>query len=91
MFGMLGIFSEFEREMIVARVNAVARAKEAIARNGEFRSKAGKIRGARLLPPILSRCSCRQEPLRGTSGLAAARPTLVCRLGYAFFVQRPLI
>jgi DNA invertase Pin-like site-specific DNA recombinase len=45
MFGMLGIFSEFEREMIVARVNAgLARAKEAIARNGEFRSKAGKIR-----------------------------------------------
>jgi Resolvase, N terminal domain len=44
-FGMLGIFSEFEREMIVARVNAgLARAKEAIARNGEFRSKAGKIR-----------------------------------------------
>jgi DNA invertase Pin-like site-specific DNA recombinase len=45
MFGMLGIFSEFEREMIVARVNAgLARAKEAIARNGEFRSKAGTLR-----------------------------------------------
>jgi DNA invertase Pin-like site-specific DNA recombinase len=45
MFGMLGIFSEFEREMIVARVNAgLARARDAIARDGEFRSKAGKIR-----------------------------------------------
>ena len=45
MFGMLGIFSEFEREMIVARVNAgLARAMEAIARDGHFTSKAGKIR-----------------------------------------------
>ena len=45
MFGMLGIFSEFEREMIVARVNAgLARAKDAIARNGHFTSKAGKVR-----------------------------------------------
>jgi DNA invertase Pin-like site-specific DNA recombinase len=32
MFGMLGIFSEFEREMIVARVNAgLARARDTIA------------------------------------------------------------
>ena len=45
MFGMLGIFSEFEREMIVARVNAgLARAKDAITRDGQFTSKAGKIR-----------------------------------------------
>jgi len=45
MFEMLGIFSEFEREMIVARVNAgLARAKDAIARNGHFTSKAGKVR-----------------------------------------------
>ena len=44
-FQMLGIFSEFEREMIVARVNAgLARAKEAIARDGHFTSKAGKKR-----------------------------------------------
>src|SRR5262245_2040310 len=36
-FGMLGIFSEFEREMIVARVNAgLARARDAIARDGHF-------------------------------------------------------
>ena len=45
MFGMLGIFSEFEREMIVARVNAgLARAKEKIKRDGKFTSKAGKVR-----------------------------------------------
>jgi DNA invertase Pin-like site-specific DNA recombinase len=45
MFGMLGVFSEFEREMIVARVNAgLARAREKIARDGKFVSKAGKVR-----------------------------------------------
>jgi hypothetical protein len=45
MFGMLGVFAEFEREMIVARVNAgLARAKSAIARDGRFTSKAGKVR-----------------------------------------------
>jgi hypothetical protein len=45
MFGMLGIFSDFEREMIVARVNVgLARAKDAIARDGHFTSKAGKKR-----------------------------------------------
>jgi DNA invertase Pin-like site-specific DNA recombinase len=45
MFGMLGVFSEFEREMIVARVNAgLARARDAIARDGHFISKAGKKR-----------------------------------------------
>jgi DNA invertase Pin-like site-specific DNA recombinase len=44
MFQMLGIFSEFERAMIVARVHAgLARTKDAIPRNGEFRSKAGMI------------------------------------------------
>ena len=45
MFGMLAVFSEFEKEMIVARVNAgLARAKDAIARDGRFTSKAGKVR-----------------------------------------------
>jgi DNA invertase Pin-like site-specific DNA recombinase len=45
MFGMLGIFSEFEREMIVARVNAgLARTRDKIARDGKFVSKAGKVR-----------------------------------------------
>jgi DNA invertase Pin-like site-specific DNA recombinase len=45
MFGMLGIFSEFEREMIVARVNAgLARARDAIERDGHFIRKAGKKR-----------------------------------------------
>ena len=45
MFGMLGIFAEFEREMIVARVNAgLARVSETAKRNGYFISKAGKRR-----------------------------------------------
>src|SRR6516225_7938303 len=45
MFGMLGIFSEFEREMIVARVKAgIARAQDAIERDGHFISKAGHLR-----------------------------------------------
>jgi DNA invertase Pin-like site-specific DNA recombinase len=45
MFQMLGVFSEFEREMIVARVNAgLARVKEKLASDGEFRSNAGKVR-----------------------------------------------
>jgi DNA invertase Pin-like site-specific DNA recombinase len=45
MFGMLGVFAEFEREMIVARVSAgLARAKSAIERDGRFISKAGKVR-----------------------------------------------
>ena len=44
MFGMLSVFSEFEREMIAARVNAgLARAKEAIARDGQFKTKRGKV------------------------------------------------
>jgi lipopolysaccharide export system protein LptA len=45
MFDMLGVFAEFEREMIVARVNAgLARAKRAIERDGQFISKAGTVR-----------------------------------------------
>src|SRR5688572_25791291 len=45
MFGMLGIFAEFEREMIHARVVAgIERAKSAIARDGRFISRAGMVR-----------------------------------------------
>ena len=45
LFGMLGVFAEFEREMIVARVNAgLARTKDTLARDGTFTSKAGKVR-----------------------------------------------
>jgi len=45
MFQMLGIFAEFEREMLVARVNAwLARAKDTLERDGRFVSKAGKVR-----------------------------------------------
>ena len=44
MFGMLGIFAEFEREMIHARVVAgIERVRGEIQRNGKFTSKAGKI------------------------------------------------
>jgi DNA invertase Pin-like site-specific DNA recombinase len=43
MFGMLGIFAEFEREMIHARVVAgIERVRGEIQRNGRFTSKAGK-------------------------------------------------
>jgi DNA invertase Pin-like site-specific DNA recombinase len=45
MFGMLGIFSEFEREMIQARVVAgLDRVRGEIKRNGHYTSKAGKLR-----------------------------------------------
>ena len=45
MFGMLGIFAEFEREMIQARVVAgIERVRGEIQRNGKFTSKAGKVR-----------------------------------------------
>jgi DNA invertase Pin-like site-specific DNA recombinase len=45
MFGMLGIFAEFEREMIHARVVAgIERVRGEIQRNGRFTSKAGKVR-----------------------------------------------
>jgi DNA invertase Pin-like site-specific DNA recombinase len=45
LFGMLAVFSEFEREMIGARVNAgLARVKDELARKGTFTSKAGKVR-----------------------------------------------
>jgi DNA invertase Pin-like site-specific DNA recombinase len=45
MFGMLGIFAEFEREMLVACVNGgLARAKDALKRDGQFVSKAGPVR-----------------------------------------------
>jgi DNA invertase Pin-like site-specific DNA recombinase len=44
-FGMLGIFAEFEREMIHARVVAgIDRVRGEIKRNGHFTSKAGKRR-----------------------------------------------
>jgi Resolvase, N terminal domain len=46
MFGMLGIFAEFEREMLVARVNAgLARAKDALTRDGSLSAR--QVRCAR--------------------------------------------
>lgn len=78
MFGMLGIFSEFEREMIVARVNAgLARAKAEIARNGRFTSRAGRVR-RRLGRPGAEPDKielARQELARGTGIAKAARLT----------------
>src|SRR5262249_49714811 len=45
MFGMLSVFSEFEREMIMARVNpGLARAKDAIARMAS--SRRGRVRSS---------------------------------------------
>jgi DNA invertase Pin-like site-specific DNA recombinase len=76
MFGMLGIFSEFEREMIVARVNAgLARAKEKIARDGHFKSKAGKIRKRLGRPNADPRKmeAARRELANGTGVLKTAK------------------
>jgi len=78
MFGMLGIFSEFEREMIVARVKAgIARAKDAIEREGHFISKAGHLR-KRLGRPGASPnklAAARRELAKGTGILKTARLT----------------
>jgi hypothetical protein len=65
MFGVLGVFSEFEREMIVARVNAcLARTRQKIERDVRFNSKAGKVR-TRLGRP----CATRSDR-GGSQGLA---------------------
>ena len=76
LFGMLGVFSEFEREMIVARVNAgLTRTKDAIARDGRFTSRAGKVR-TRLGRPGASPEqveAARQELVRGTGIRKTAR------------------
>jgi Resolvase, N terminal domain len=47
MFQMLGILSEFEREMICRARPCWSRPHYAIARNGDFRSKAGKKQAPR--------------------------------------------
>src|SRR5262245_39098423 len=76
MFGMLGIFSEFEREMIVARVNAgLARARDAIARDGHFISKAGKKRQHFGRPNADPRKleATRRELVKGTAVLKSAK------------------
>jgi DNA invertase Pin-like site-specific DNA recombinase len=78
MFGMLGVFSEFEREMIVARVNAgLARAKDKIARDGRFTSKAGKVRTRLGRPGALPNQieAARAELARGTGIGKTARLT----------------
>jgi hypothetical protein len=81
MFGMLGIFSEFEREMIVARVKAgIARAKEAIDRDGHFISKAEHLRkrlGRPGVNPKKLEPRGRQRPMsEGQISLASWAPQL---------------
>jgi DNA invertase Pin-like site-specific DNA recombinase len=76
MFGMLGIFSEFEREMMVARVNAgLAKAKDTIARDGHFISKAGKKRKSlgRLNADPKKVEQARRELAKGTGVLKTAK------------------
>ena len=79
MFGMLGIFSEFEREMIVARVKAgLDRIGQTIERDGKFTAKkSGKVR-TRLGRPGAEPekiAAARAELARGTGILKTARLT----------------
>ena len=76
MFGMLGIFAEFEREMLVARVNAgLARAKDALKRDGKFVSKAGVVRSSLGRPRIGAEIErkVRTELARGTGIITTAK------------------
>jgi DNA invertase Pin-like site-specific DNA recombinase len=78
LFGMLGIFSEFEREMIVARVNAgLARAREAIAKDGHFVSKAGKVRRSLGRPGAEPECveEAKRQLAAGNGILKVAKAT----------------
>jgi DNA invertase Pin-like site-specific DNA recombinase len=79
MFGMLGIFSEFEREMIVERVKAgLNRIQQTIERDGKFTAKkSGKVR-ERLGRPGASQeqiKAAKAELSRGTGILKTARLT----------------
>jgi DNA invertase Pin-like site-specific DNA recombinase len=67
LFQMTGAFAEFERAMIRQRVHAgLARAKEKIARDGRFTSKAGKVRTR------LGRPGASPEQLEAARGHSAA-------------------
>jgi DNA invertase Pin-like site-specific DNA recombinase len=78
MFEMLGIFAEFEREMIHARLVAgIDRVRSEIQRNGRFTSKAGKVR-KRLGRPNADPRKLKaafQELVRGTGILKTAKLT----------------
>jgi DNA invertase Pin-like site-specific DNA recombinase len=53
LFHVTGAFAEFERSMIRERVNAgLARAKDALKRNGKFVSKAGIVRSSLGRPKV---------------------------------------
>jgi DNA invertase Pin-like site-specific DNA recombinase len=76
LFGMLGVFAEFEREMLVARVNAgLARAKDALTRDGKFVSKAGVVRTSLGRPKISAEIErkVRAELAKGTGIIATAK------------------
>jgi DNA invertase Pin-like site-specific DNA recombinase len=77
MFGMLGIFAEFEREMIVARVNAgLDRVRSDIAHKGHFISKSTGARKARLGRPEVPKAKleqARQELAKGHGILKVAK------------------
>jgi len=76
LFGMLGVFAEFEREMLVARVNAgLARAKDALMRDGKFVSKAGRVRTSLGRPKIAAEVEARvrAELAKGTGIIATAK------------------
>jgi len=86
MFGMLSVFSEFEREMIRSRVNAgLARHKQAIARDGNF---VAKIVRSRLGRPSVDRAKIEiaREHLRNgasvreTAQIAGLSPSTVQRI-----------
>ena len=60
LFQITGAFAEFERSMIRQRVNAgLARAKDALKRNGKFISKAGIVRSSLGAPRSAPRSSAR--------------------------------
>jgi DNA invertase Pin-like site-specific DNA recombinase len=79
MFGMLGIFSEFEREMIVARVNVgLDRIKQTIERDGKFTAKKSGKERTRLGRPGASPKqieAAKAELSKGTGILKTARLT----------------
>src|SRR6516225_595079 len=76
LFQITGAFAEFERSMIRQRVNAgLARAKDALKRNGKFISKAGIVRSSLGRPKIGAEIErkVRAELAKGTGIIAAAK------------------
>jgi DNA invertase Pin-like site-specific DNA recombinase len=62
MFQLLGVFSEFEKEMIVSRVKAgVSRVKEELAAKGSFVARKSGIMRSRLGRPMVEESTKRPE------------------------------